>query len=153
MCVLGGEICEQGYAPLVAACIATYYPTCYLLRGFQSRKNERLARNAPKHALVHLCLVHYDAACACMCRQWKLVEASLAELNWPAAIHGPMVNTRAVCGSWLALRSEVLSLFELRKRVANRMGGGGDLGSSMSGAGPGAAGAGVGGPKTKKLKK
>lgn len=53
-------------------------------------------------------------------RAAKALEASLAELNFPMALEGPSHRSRAVCGSWLALRAEALALIELRRQAQAR---------------------------------
>ncbi|KAG2439980.1 hypothetical protein HXX76_004098 [Chlamydomonas incerta] len=54
-------------------------------------------------------------------RAFKNVEATLTELQCPAALLGPRVMTRATSGAWLALRSEVVALHETRRNLANRL--------------------------------
>ncbi|GLC37387.1 hypothetical protein PLESTB_001592800 [Pleodorina starrii] len=54
-------------------------------------------------------------------RAFKAVEATLTELQCPAALYGPRVMTRSTSGAWLALRSEVISLHETRRNLANRL--------------------------------
>mgnify|MGYP001807304819 CR=1 FL=1 len=54
-------------------------------------------------------------------RAFKNVEATLTELQCPAALTGPRVMTRATSGAWLALRSEVVALHETRRNLANRL--------------------------------
>lgn len=57
-------------------------------------------------------------------RGQKIMEALIADLTaiWPGAPNPPRVATRAVCGSWLALRNEIAALHELRR---TRLPGGG----------------------------
>ena len=47
-------------------------------------------------------------------RVLKGFEQTLSELGY-TLLSAPRVNTRAVCGSWLALRSEIAALQEMRK--------------------------------------
>ncbi|GIL77195.1 hypothetical protein Vretimale_3151 [Volvox reticuliferus] len=54
-------------------------------------------------------------------RAFKAVEATLTELQCPAALYGPRVMTRSTSGAWLALRSEVIALHETRRNLANRL--------------------------------
>mmetsp|Transcript_29148 Transcript_29148/g.74368 ORF Transcript_29148/g.74368 Transcript_29148/m.74368 type:complete len:433 (-) Transcript_29148:246-1544(-) len=57
-------------------------------------------------------------------RGQKAMETLMAELAaiWPGVQNPPRVSTRAVCGSWLALRNEIVALHELRR---TRLPGGG----------------------------
>jgi hypothetical protein len=73
---------------------------------------------------------HHVAPVAPHCRAFKAVENTLSDLGVPAALLGPRVMTRATSGTWLALRAEVMALTELRRGLANRLGGGGYDGGS-----------------------
>lgn len=52
-----------------------------------------------------------------VCRGAKLLEGMLADLN---AADPPKIGTRAVCGTWLALRSEIIAMLELKKKVMSK---------------------------------
>eukprot|EP00798_Chlamydomonas_sp_ICE-L_P002573 gene2573-30959_t len=54
----------------------------------------------------------------------KSVEQMIQDIGWMPALYGPKCNSRAVTGSWLALRSEIVALVELRRMVHSRLGGG-----------------------------
>ncbi|KXZ46822.1 hypothetical protein GPECTOR_40g556 [Gonium pectorale] len=54
-------------------------------------------------------------------RAFKAVEATLTDLNCPAALLGPRMMTRATSGAWLALRADVIALHEMRRNLANRL--------------------------------
>ena len=52
-------------------------------------------------------------------RAAKALDAALAELGLSAA--GPSVTTRATCGAWLALRLELLSMLESKRKLTSRL--------------------------------
>mmetsp|Transcript_8824 Transcript_8824/g.18876 ORF Transcript_8824/g.18876 Transcript_8824/m.18876 type:complete len:443 (+) Transcript_8824:44-1372(+) len=52
-------------------------------------------------------------------RAYKNVETLLTELGW-SPLMMPRVNTRAVCGQWLAMRGDVIALYEARRNLQNR---------------------------------
>lgn len=53
-------------------------------------------------------------------RAHKAVEGFLNDLGWTGAIFGPRVCTRAVCGAWLAMRSEVVQMLDMKRNLQNR---------------------------------
>lgn len=52
-------------------------------------------------------------------RVYKATEQTLQDLGY-GPLSKPVVNTRAVSGAWLALRSEIITLHETRKIPAPR---------------------------------
>ncbi len=62
---------------------------------------------------VYVCSL---AHCCCR-RTQKLVEQALLEIAAPGP---PRINTRNVCGNFLALRGEVIQLVEARQAAAKR---------------------------------
>lgn len=72
---------------------------------------------------AYLWYVTYIPYCSALAdrRAFKAVEATLTELQCPVALYGPRVMTRSTSGAWLALRSEVIGLHEIRRNLANRL--------------------------------
>ena len=54
-----------------------------------------------------------------MCRGVKNLENTLADLS---VADLPKMGMRSVCGTWLALRSEIIEMLELKQRVVKRQG-------------------------------
>lgn len=55
----------------------------------------------------------------CPCRGVKNFENTLVDLNVADA---PKIGSRSVCGTWLALRSEIIQMLELKQKVVKRQG-------------------------------
>lgn len=61
----------------------------------------------------------YHSNCKLLCRGVKNFENTLVDLNVADA---PKIGTRSVCGTWLALRSEIIQMLELKQKVVKRQG-------------------------------
>ena len=48
-----------------------------------------------------------------------MLEGTLSDLN---VADPPKIGTRSVCGTWLALHSEIIAMLELKKKLINRQG-------------------------------
>ena len=47
----------------------------------------------------------------------KTFEGTLSDLNVAAL---PVIGTRAVCGTWLALRAEIIAMLEMKRKLVSR---------------------------------